>query len=59
MVSEHGVGVEPRVKLMEIFIDKTLLTNSRDMPRRRHNYTKTIYSSYQNKTFFPRLLNTQ
>ena len=31
----------------------------RDMRRRTHNYTKTIYSSFQDKTFLPRLLNTQ
>ena len=34
-------------------------STSRDMRRRTHNYTKTIYSSYQDKTFLPRLLNTQ
>ena len=34
-------------------------STSSDMRTRRHNYTKTIYSSYQGKTFFPRLLNTQ
>ena len=32
---------------------------SRDMRRRTHNYTKTIYPSYRDKTFLPRLLDTQ
>ena len=31
---------------------------SRDMRRRSHKYTKTIYSSFQDKTFLSRLLNT-
>ena len=34
-------------------------STSRDMRRPTHNYTKTIYSSFQHKTFLPRLLNTQ
>ena len=37
----------------------TVKSTSRDVRRRTHNYTKTIHSSYQAKTFLLRLLNTQ
>ena len=36
-----------------------VMSTSRGMRRRKHNYTKKIYSSYQDETFLSRLFNTQ